>query len=170
MKNLPADARRAVGLLYIAAAVIILVELAEAAVLSFPPHTAVASWRYGLLGVLVSKTATFALADALLLAAALVLGHRRVLRALAFLHLFVGIVLVPLSVLYVLDVLALRRAVRPQFVRGFDLNSLRTLAVFLLGCFACFIAFWRIGKARIAAEESREGKVVLITDTPAVER
>jgi len=165
VKSLPADARRAVGLLYIAAAVITLVELAEVAVLSYPPHTAVASWRYGLLGVLISKTANFVLADALILAAALLLEHRRILRAVGAFHLLAALGLIGLGVMYALDALVLRRAVRPQFQRGFDLNSLRTVAVCLLGSLACLVVFWRTLRAGVARDEAREERPVLITDS-----
>ena len=164
MKSLPSDASRAISLLYIAAIVLVLVELAEVAVLSYPPHTGVPSWRYGLLGVLVSKTPNFVLADALILTTALVLEHPRVLRFVGALHLLGALLLIGLGVIYALDALALRRAVKPQFVRGFDLNTARTVSVCLLGSLASLIVFWRTLRTRVT-REVREERGVLITDT-----
>jgi hypothetical protein len=167
VRALTPDTKRIISLLYVAAALVLIIELSEAAVLIYPPHPGVASWRYGTVGVLAGKVATFALADVMILGAALFLGHRLVLRVAAFLHLLFGLLLLPVIVMYVLDTLVLRRAIRPQLVRGFDLNSLRTVGISLLGSLTGILFFWRIGKARIMSEPVKEGRGVLITDMPA---
>ena len=170
MKSLPTDARRMFSVLYVAAVVVLLLELAELAVLTYPPRVDVASWRYGALGVLASKVAIVALADAIILGVAIFLEHRLVLRVAGALHLLAAVVLLPLIVMYALDVLVLRRAIRPQFVRAFDLNSLRAIGILFLSSLAGFITFWRIGRAKIGGEATREARAVLITDQPGADR
>ena len=161
MKSLPSDARRVIGLLYLAGCTVLVLELGEIAVLTFPWHGEVASWRYGTLGALVSRTAALVLADVMLLGTAYLLGHQALLRILGVLHLILGIALLPLIAIYALDTLSLRGSIKPQFVRGFELNALRTIAVCLLGALAALTVFWRTRGVR---PDLPERAAVLITD------
>ena len=168
--NLTGDTRRAVGLLYFAGAVVLLVELLEILALVYPPHTSVASWRFGLLGVTLSRTAVFALADAMLLTAAIGLGHRTMLQTLGILHLVVAIVLLPAMVMYGLDVLVLRRSIRPEVVRGFDLTAARTLFLCLVVCLGCLLVFRTSRRVRSLGVDTKDpARGVLLTDLPVKE-
>jgi len=153
VKNLSEESRRrALGLLYIGATVIVIVELIEIIAMVLPPHARVASWRFGLFGISVSRMAQFVLADAMFLAAALALGHRRRLILAAVLHLALGIVLLPAMAFYALDVLLLRRAVRPEIRMAFDATAARALVSALVVCIFAFVIFRLIRRAIPAAE------------------
>ncbi|HEV8149425.1 MAG TPA: hypothetical protein VGP61_04505 [Gemmatimonadales bacterium] len=142
MRPPPSDARRAIALLYVTGAIVSLEQLAEILALIYPFHSSVASWRFGLLGITVSRTASFALADAMILGAAILLEHRIFLRLAGIVHLLVAVLLVPIMGMYSLDVLVLRRALKPEFVRGFDLTGIRTLLTCGIAILAGVLVFW----------------------------
>lgn len=152
MINLSGEARKAVKLLYIGAAVILVVEVVELLAMVLPPHPGVASWRFGLFGITVSRMPMFVLADAMFLAAALVLGHRRTLLTAAALHLALAILVLPAMAFYSLDALLLRRAVRPQIRMSFDLTAVRALTVALVGSLFSFLMFRMIRRATPVSE------------------
>lgn len=152
MINLSGETRRAVKLLYFGAAVILVVEVIEILAMVLPPHAGVASWRFGLFGITVSRMPMFVLADAMFLAAALVLDNRRTLLVAAAVHLALAILVLPAMAFYTLDALLLRRAVRPQIRMSFDLTAFRALTVALVGGIFAFVMFWLIRRSTRAAE------------------
>lgn len=147
MKTLSLEGRRAVSLLYIGAAVILIAELLEISSMILPPHSAVASWRFGVLGITVSRIPSLVIADVMFLAAALVLGHRRTLIMASGAHLLFSLLLVPAMALYTLDALLMRRVVRPELRFSFDATALRALAVTFVTCISAFLVFLLLRRA-----------------------
>jgi mannose/fructose/N-acetylgalactosamine-specific phosphotransferase system component IIC len=170
VKPLPSDARRAIALLYLAAAIIIFEQLAEILALIYPFHSSIASWRFGLLGITVSRTASFALADMMILGAAILLEHRTFLRLVGIVHLLVAALLVPIMGIYSLDVLVLRRALKPEFVRGFDLTAVRTLLTCGIAILAAVLVFWSTYRMKPVRSEKKEAaRDVLLPQLPVKE-
>lgn len=155
--NLTDQGRRAVGFLYLGAVVILLVELIEIAAMILPVHPGIPSWRFGLFGITVSRMASFIIADAMFLAAALILGHRRTLMFAAAAHLLLAVLVLPAMAFYTLDALFLRRSVRPVIRPSFDFTAIRALVSALVGCIFAFLTFRLIRRA-IPAAETREAK------------
>jgi hypothetical protein len=166
---LPSDARRAVSLLYLAGVIVILEQLAEILALIYPFHTAVASWRFGLLGITVSRTGSLALADVMILGAAILLEHRAFLRFAGIMHLLGAIVLLPAMGVYTLDTLVLRRALKPEYVRGFDLTAVRTMLTCSIGFVAGVLIFWSTWRLKPVRTEKDPSRDVLIAQTPVKE-
>jgi hypothetical protein len=168
--NLSGETRKAVKLLYAGAAVILVVEVIEILAMVLPPHGGVASWRFGLFGITVSRMPMFVLADAMFLAAALVLGNRRTLLFAAALHLALAVLVLPAMALYSLDALLLRRAVRPQIRMSFDLTAIRALTVALVGSIFALTMAWLIRRATRAAEPRGAPQHGIVVGAPAERR
>jgi hypothetical protein len=99
---------------YCAALLLIVISGLDYAATLWPFQPAELSWRYGAVGLLSSFTLTPLLGGLLLSATAALAGHRRVLRAVAILHLAAAIALLVLLVGFGLDVLQVRRDTAPD--------------------------------------------------------
>jgi hypothetical protein len=113
--------------------------------------------------VALSRLEFLALADAIAVATALFLDHRKLLAVLAVVHLAIGIVLVAGMGLFALDILQLRRLMRPERVRQLDLAALRTVALAGAAALACLIfpiAVWRTRQRQAKEQKPRESMLV----------
>jgi hypothetical protein len=161
--TLSQQGRRLLPLLYIAAALIFLDQAVDVVGGVWPLHPDLTNWRVGTFGVSLSRLEFIALADALAVATALYLDHRRVLVALGVVLLLVGLVLVAAMALFALDVLQLRRVMRPERVRQLDLAAVRTLAVGGAAALACLvfpIAVWRTRQQQAKEQKPRDTIIV----------
>ena len=129
--------RRLLGLLYLAAAVVIADQLADlaASVLAKNPTPAIASWRFGVFGLLISRSSVFLIADVMLFTATILLGHRKALRSLGALHFLAALLLLAGLVGFGLDWAEVRLQVPQAGVRSFEYSSLRAglLALLVVG-------------------------------------
>ncbi len=162
--------RKLLGLLYLTGGVVIADQLADlaATILARNPTPALASWRFGTFGLLISRSSVFLIADVMLFTAAIRLGHRKVIRGLGVLHVLVALLVVALLAGFGLDWAEVRRQVPQAGVRSFEYSSLRAglLALLVVGVslWAGLVAFkaTRVhGKHRKAAP--------LLTGTPGDE-
>lgn len=156
MSTLSPQARRLLPLLYLAALMILFDQALDILGGVWPMHPELTNWRVGTFGVTLSRLEFVALADALAVATALYLDHRRVLAFLAVIHLVVGVVLVAALALFSLDVLQLRKLMRPERVRQLDIAALRTVAMGGAAALACLI--FPIGVWRTRQRQAREEK------------
>ena len=121
-------------MLYLAGALLLVDQLADltATLLANPPAPGAASWRFGAFGLLTSRVSVFLLADVMILAAAVGLEHRRVLRILGVIHLLLVPVLLGGLLLFGLDWLQVRGRAANRGSSRFDLAGIRAAMLALL--------------------------------------
>lgn len=91
-------------------AVVVLVDQTAILLTSIMPLSPGAvPWRFGAVGLAAGRATPFLLADLLLLAGALLGNHRGWLRGLAFIHLFLGPLVLAVAGFFVLDALEVRQ-------------------------------------------------------------
>ena len=142
------------ALLYLAGSVVLADQAADltATLLANNATPSIANWRFGAFGLLVSRTSVLVVADVMLFAAAIGLGHRRVLRVLGALHLAIAVLLLGGLVLFTLDWLQVRSRVRAEAMGSFDLAALRAAVIVVLALGA---AGWAGLTSLRATERSR---------------
>jgi len=165
VSTLSPQARRLLPLLYLAALLIFFDQALDILGGVWPLHPDLTNWRVGTFGVVLARLEFLALADALAIATALFLDHRKVLAVLAAVHLVIGIGLVAGLALFALDVLQLRRVMKPERVRQLDLAAVRTIALGGATALACFIfpiAVWRTRQrqAKLQQQKPRDSMLV----------
>ena len=139
--------RRLLGLLYLAGVLVIVDQLADlaASILAKNPTPALASWRFGLFGLLISRSSVFLIADVMLFIAAIRLGHRKVIRSLGALHFLAAVLLIAGLIGFALDWAELRLQVPEAGVRSFQYSTLRAAVLAFLLTGICvwtgFVAF-----------------------------
>jgi len=163
LTTLSPQARRLLPLLYIAAALILFDQVLDVVGGVWPIHPTLLNWRVGTFGVSLARLEFIALADALAVATALYLDHRKVLAVLGILHALVGVVLVAGMALFTLDVLQLRRVMRPERVRQLDVAAIRTLSLAGAAALACLIfpiSVWRTRQKQTKEVKPRDTIIV----------
>jgi hypothetical protein len=100
--------------LYVVAIMLAVIPLADALPLLWPLRPGVAEWRFGVVGMLSGALMTPLLGTFLVLAAAALLEHRRVLTVAAWLLFALVLVLVVVAVLFSLDFLEVRTRIQAQ--------------------------------------------------------
>lgn len=138
--------------LYLVAVFIIVDQLAELAINLYPgttPSDTVigrslgdARWRFAAFGLLVGRATALIMADGLLIAAALGLGHRGFLASWAWLHWVIGGVLLLVLVLFGLDALEVRLNVSPAAKTAFFLAAGRAGFMAILAVVYCGVGGW----------------------------
>jgi hypothetical protein len=126
---------------YFMGLVLVLFPLAESVLVVLPVRAGEVSWRFGATGLLSRALITPLLGILLVLAAALLLDHRRVLRVIAIISAVGALVLAGLIALFVLDALQMRAQVPPEAKTSFDLATIssavkQVVTVALLAVFA----------------------------------
>ena len=123
--------RRLLALLYLAGLLVLADQLADlaATVLAQPWLPGQANWRFGAFGLLMTRASVFLIADVMLFAAAIGLGHRRVLRGLGMLHLLLTLLLLAGLGSFILDWLQMRARMPNTGARSFDLAGIRAAAM-----------------------------------------
>lgn len=147
---------------YAVAAVFLLSPLIDVLTNVYPTDLGSMQWRFGAIGILSNYliSAVFGLLLATLVAA--VLGHRLVLRISAVLNVLIALVLVGITLLFGLDVLQLRQAVRPEAGEMFRIGALKAsfkilitaVALLLLGIGALKTARGDMADARKGRKDS----------------
>jgi hypothetical protein len=131
--------------LYLAALLIVFDQAAEVLASTYPFRPASPEWRFGMYGLLATRTSPLVLADAFLLVAAGGLGHRVFLRGWAIFHFIAALLVAGGLAGFALDYLQLRKTVRPEFAETVLAASTRAAAMGLLAVGFCvtigFLAF-----------------------------
>lgn len=148
--------RNLLALLYLTGLLVFADQAADliATLVANQPTPGVANWRFGAFGLLVSRSSVLLVADVMLFTAAIGLGHRGTLRVLGGVHLIASALLLAGLGVFALDWLQVRRQVRPETLRAYDLAALRAGAIALL-------ALITLGWAAIAslrATRTKRGK------------
>jgi hypothetical protein len=135
------------GILYLAAAVILLDQAAILAASIYPPAADSVNWRFGAVGLAAGRATPFLLADLLMLGAAMFAGHRGFLRVLAVVHVLVAVGLLAALGMFVLDTLEIRQLI-PLDARRQALASAARAAIALLAVVLyCLIVAVRVIRA-----------------------
>src|SRR5262249_59868918 len=106
--TLSPQGRRLLPLIYVAALVILVDQSLDLFASIWPLNPGVLQWRFGAFGLGLSRLEFLALADAMAIATAVVLEHRRFLVVLAVIHLVLGIAILAGLGLFVLDGIQIR--------------------------------------------------------------
>jgi hypothetical protein len=151
------------GILYLAAAVILLDQAAILAASIYPVAAGSVNWRFGAVGLAAGRATPFLLADLLLLGAAMFAGHRGFLRVLAVVHVLVAVGILAALGMFVLDTLEIRQLIplagRGQAIASAVRAALALLAV-VLYCFIVAVRVFRATPPR-SAVRSADRRIVL---------
>jgi hypothetical protein len=137
--------------LYLAALLIVFDQVAEVIASTYPFRASSPEWRFGLYGLLATRTSPLVLADAFFLLAAAGLGHRTFLRGWGVIHFVAALVVAAGLAGFALDYLELRNTVRPEFAGTVLAASTRAASMGLLAVGYCLVIgffAWRAGRLR----------------------
>lgn len=154
--------------LYAAAGLVIVDQLAELAIGLYPFRAGEVHWRFGAFGLATGRATVLILVDALLLLAALGLGHSGFVRVWSVIHMVLGLIFLGGVAIFSLDVLEIRRTVRPEGMQSFVLAATRAAVMVLVSVVFCFwagIAGWRASKRQKQSARRGGSGPVLITGT-----
>lgn len=159
-----ASVRRLLVVLFAAGLLLLLDQAADllATLLSQPVHVGAATWRFGLFGLVSSRTSAFLVGDVMLFAAVIGLGWQTVLRILGVVHLLLAIGLVAGLALFLLDAVQLRGTVPLPSRRAFSLAALRAGFIGLVSIAVLVwagLSAWRFGKRE--RPNRRDGSPIL---------
>lgn len=115
--------------LYAVGITLILATVLEPALRVWPLRPGDIGWRFGAVGLAANTLAGVVFGLGWLLGVALLLGHRKVLRALAVLSLIVGVVSLAVLGFFALDYLQLRGDVRPELQGGFTRAAVQAVVL-----------------------------------------
>ncbi len=162
--------RRFLSLLYLAGLFIMADQVIDviATLLANPVRPDAVAWRFGVFGLLATRATTLLVADVMVFAAALGLGHSMMLRILGALHLLLAAAVAAALVVFALDTVQIRRLVIDRAARGFDSAAVRAALAAVLGI---VILGWA-GIAALRAGRTSSGKhrrpvALLIEEEPS---
>jgi len=160
--------RRLSVAVYAVAAVFLLSPLVDVVTNTYPTDLGSMQWRFGAIGILSNYliSAVFGLLLATLVAA--LLGQRTMLRFSAALNVLIAVVLFALTLLFALDVLQLRSAVRPEAGEMFRIGALK--AAFKIVMTGVALLLLGVGAFRAARGEGAEGRRGGRKDAPLLMR
>lgn len=151
----------AIGILFAA------LPFADRVLLVWPFRPGEPRWRFGAVGIMTQALLPIALGLFIVCSVAVLLGHRRLLRALAVASGAFALLLIAVTVLYALDTIQLRVSVKPAALTAFDVSA-TVAGVKLLLIAAVSGGMARVGwtvaarwkrMPRRAAEDVRQGMV-----------
>jgi hypothetical protein len=151
------------GVLYLAAAVILLDQAAILAASIYPIALDSVNWRFGAVGLAAGRATPFLLADLLLLGAAMFAGHRGFLRVLAAVHVLVALILLAALGMFVLDTLEIRQLIPLDARRQALASAARAALALVAVALYCFIVAVRVVRATPprGAVRSADRRIVL---------
>ncbi|MGH7130206.1 MAG: hypothetical protein ACREIV_16675 [Planctomycetaceae bacterium] len=155
--------------LYVVAAFLVLIPISEAgAAIGWTFRTDAIRWRTGVVGTISSTLVTPIFGLFIAIIGASLYRHRRTLQTLSVITGMGALFLVATALLFSLDGLQLRRSIRPEFARSYDIAIIKTLLNLGAGAFATgllAIAGFRISRrlGRAAAREDvRDTEIPLV--------
>jgi hypothetical protein len=155
---------------YLIAIILILIPIVDTTLAVSPLQPASVGWRFGALGLGSQAIMTPLLGGFLAVVTAVVLGHRRALRALQVLALIVAVLFAAAIVLFLLDAIQMRTGIRSEAVRRFDSASLVALIKYVIGIAGTVILSWtahRAIKRQRISEKSSEQTPLAFTSVPS---
>jgi hypothetical protein len=155
--------RSVISSLYLVAAVIVIDQAFDWIGIIQPLRSGLATWRFGAFGTAIGRLGPLAIADSLLLSAALLLDHRRMLLSLCVLHGLISLGLAGGFSLFLLDGLEIRRLLTPVQGREVLIAAARTLAtgaVALVTSTVVAVGLFRSQRDALKRERPREGYLV----------
>lgn len=158
MQTVSRPGRRLLAVLF-AAGLLILVDQSVdviATTLSRPTDLSAPNWRFGLFGLVASRTSALVVGDVMLLASAAALGWRNILKALGALHLALALAALAGLGLFVLDAIQVRSAVPEQSTGAFSAAVFRAGVVALAA--GLTLAWAGIAAWRTAGTGPRSGR------------
>lgn len=129
--------------LYPVAILLIVQPIAETLAAAWPLRMSEVGWRFGVTGSFELLVGTFVVGIGLLVLAAWLLGHRIVLRAVSVSALVIACLMVLGAASFTLDVVQLRRMVRPDLLGGFQLAAGKAAVSALLAIIALAVLGYR---------------------------
>ncbi len=139
---------------YLVGATITLIPVYDALMSVAPPHVHDARWRFGALGLLSNAAMMPALGLLIVFAIAVACEHRRLLRALGWVSVFVAGAGICALAVFLLDALQTQGAVRSQMLLSFQVATITAVvkSVIAIATFGAFgSAGIRFGKRKLAA-------------------
>ncbi|MGH7560557.1 MAG: hypothetical protein ACRENB_06010 [Gemmatimonadales bacterium] len=159
-------ATRFLPLLYVAGALLLLDQFADLVATLTAGEVELSSprWRFGAVGLVVTRASVLLLGDLFLYLAAVSLAHYRTLRVLGVLHLLVAAMLLATLVVFGLDAVQVRRLVREGGEGVFDVAAARGAMLLLAGsALAAWagLVSWRAGSWSTVRRDSGGGSIVV---------
>lgn len=158
MQTVSRPGRRLLAVLFAAGLLILIDQSVDliATTLSRPTDLSAPNWRFGLFGLVASRTSALVVGDAMLLASATALGWRLTLKALGALHLALALAALAGLALFVLDAIQVRSAVPEQSTGAFSAAVFRAGVVALAG--GVMLAWAGVAAWRTAGPGPRGGR------------
>lgn len=126
------DIRRWLPAAYLVGLCLVVAPLLQTLGSLWPPHFDEATWRYGAVGIFLSAVGAAPLGLLIALGAAVVLGHRFILRTVGVLSIILTLLVLIVCGAFALDVLQVRSIVRPEVRGGFDLSAAKAVLMGLV--------------------------------------
>lgn len=150
---------------YLVAVLVFLFPLVDTSMSVWPPQPGEVAWRFGAAGFFSRALITPILGVLIAFAVALLLEHRRVLRAIALASAVVAVMLVGVIGMFMLDALEMRSKVVEGRMFAFDVASAVALmkygaAVLVALVFA--VVGWKASK-RVVAPSAKRTRAALVT-------
>ena len=149
--------RKLFSLLYLAGALILADQVLDllAAILAVSAQPSIATWRFGVFGLVAGRLNVFLVADAFLFAAALVLEHRLVLRSLGWTHLALTAIGLIALLFFGLDFIEIRGRARGTLNGSVNVAALR--AGLAVGLTSVLCAWTGLASVRATRRTRRKG-------------
>ncbi len=153
----------AVGALYLAGFIVLLDQAAILAASVYPIAAGSVNWRFGAVGLAAGRATPFLLADLLVLAAAMLAGHRTLLRVLALLHLLLGVLLLGALGMFILDTVEIRQLIPLDARRQAIVSASRAAIALVAVAIYCLVVAVRVIRATPprAAVRSADRRIVI---------
>ncbi len=153
--------------LYAAAALVLLDQAAEL-IAGLVPNFNLSSpeFRFAAFGLIISRTTTAVIVDALVILAALGLHHARLLRIWGILHVVVAALLLVGLAFFLLDTVELRNAVNRDAASTFVVAAVRASVMVVLAVGYCgwiLVASGRAGRRSPSVDKDDDEGPVLVT-------
>ena len=159
------DIRRWLPATYLVGLCLFLAPLIQTLGSLWPPDFGEATWRYGAIGIFLSASGAAALGLLIVVAAAMAMGHRTMLRVVGILAILLTLVLLIVCGAFALDVVQVRTIVRAQVKGGFDMTAAKAVLmalVVMVTSILIAIAAFRAAAPEGSRRRSRRGRPVLV--------
>ncbi|HEU5219793.1 MAG TPA: hypothetical protein VFU23_14130 [Gemmatimonadales bacterium] len=158
--------RRLLILLFVAGLLILLDQTADliATILSRKADPSAANWRFGLFGLVASRTSALVVGDVMLFASVVVLGWRTMLKTLGALHLLLAVAALAGLVVFVLDAVQVKGGVPAQAAVAYSGAVFRAGVVSLVAALAlgwAGVAAWRTARPVSRGEQGGSGSLMV---------
>jgi hypothetical protein len=150
---------------YWLALLLLVLPLLEPLVTLLPPRPEQIRWRLLAFGALSQSLLLPMLGGVVAVGTAVLLGHRRVVRTLAFVAMMAGVVLGAVAMLFTLDLVQYRSAIGPELKEVYQVAGVNYLVAFLLS--AVFMMWIGAAAWRAAGRSSGRRIRVLVNRGPA---